>query len=101
MTTQTVSVPDIGGTEGAEIIEISVAVGDSVEKEQDIIVLETDKASMEIPCPVEGKVVGLSVKVGDKVSEGDALIEVDVAGEAAAASSSEKETKAETPATEK
>ncbi|EGG94087.1 Dihydrolipoamide acetyltransferase component of pyruvate dehydrogenase complex [gamma proteobacterium IMCC1989] len=101
MTTQTVSVPDIGGTEGAEIIEISVAVGDSVEKEQDIIVLETDKASMEIPCPVEGKVVGLSVKVGDKVSEGDALIEVDVAGEAAAASSSEKETKAEAPATEK
>ena len=101
MTTQTVSVPDIGGTEGAEIIEISVAVGDSVEKEQDIIVLETDKASMEIPCPVEGKVVGLSVKVGDKVSEGDALIEVDVAGEATVASSSEKETKAETPATEK
>ena len=101
MTTQTVSVPDIGGTEGAEIIEISVAVGDSVEKEQDIIVLETDKASMEIPCPVEGKVVGLSVKVGDKVSEGDALIEVDVAGEAAAAIPSEKETKAEAPATEK
>jgi pyruvate dehydrogenase E2 component (dihydrolipoamide acetyltransferase) len=99
VTTQTVSVPDIGGTEGAEIIEISVAVGDSVEKEQDIIVLETDKASMEIPCPVEGKVVGLKVKVGDKVSEGDALIEVDVEG--ATAISSEEETKAEAPAADK
>jgi len=93
VTKQTVSVPDIGGTEGAEIIEISVAVGDSVEKEQGIVVLETDKASMDIPCPVDGKIVGLSVKVGDKVSEGDALIEVDVEG----AASSEQETKAEAP----
>jgi pyruvate dehydrogenase E2 component (dihydrolipoamide acetyltransferase) len=94
VTTQTVSVPDIGGTEGAEIIEISVAVGDSIEKEQDIVVLETDKASMEIPCPVDGKVVSLSVKVGDKVSEGDALIEVDVEGGSDAAS----ETKTAAPA---
>ncbi|MFT6221035.1 MAG: pyruvate dehydrogenase E2 component (dihydrolipoamide acetyltransferase) [Candidatus Endobugula sp.] len=95
MTKQTVSVPDIGGTEGAEIIEISVAVGDSVEKEQGIVVLETDKASMDIPCPVDGKIVGLSVKVGDKVSEGDALIEVDVEG--AAVASTEQTTKTESP----
>ncbi|MGS2717949.1 dihydrolipoyllysine-residue acetyltransferase [Eionea flava] len=83
MTKQTVSVPDIGGADGVEVIEISVAVGDSVEKEQAIVVLETDKASMDIPCPVEGQVVGLHVSVGDKIAEGDALIDVDIAGEAA------------------
>lgn len=87
MTKQTVSVPDIGGADGVEVIEISVAVGDTVEKEQAIVVLETDKASMDIPCPIAGKVVGLSVSVGDKVAEGDALIDVDVAGEEAAAES--------------
>jgi pyruvate dehydrogenase E2 component (dihydrolipoamide acetyltransferase) len=87
VTKQTVSVPDIGGADGVEVIEISVAVGDSVEKEQAIVVLETDKASMDIPCPIDGTVTALNVKVGDKISEGDALIEVDVetggAGEAA------------------
>ncbi|MFT7388902.1 MAG: pyruvate dehydrogenase E2 component (dihydrolipoamide acetyltransferase) [Candidatus Endobugula sp.] len=94
MTKQTVSVPDIGGTEGAEIIEISVAVGDSVEKEQAIVVLETDKASMDIPCPVDGKIVGLSVKVGDKVSAGDALIEVEVESAESAADVSEPQEEA-------
>lgn len=84
MTKQTVSVPDIGGADGVEVIEVSVAVGDSVEKEQAIVVLETDKASMDIPCPVDGQVVGLHVNVGDKIAEGDALIDVDVAGDAAA-----------------
>ena len=83
MTLQTVSVPDIGGTEGAEIVEISIAVGDTIEPEQAILVLETDKASMDVPCPIGGTVKSLSVNVGDKVSEGDALIEVEVAGAAA------------------
>lgn len=85
MTKQIVSVPDIGGAEGVDVIEISVAVGDSVEQEQAIVVLETDKASMDIPCPIEGTVTDLKISVGDKVSEGDALIEVDVAGAAAEA----------------
>lgn len=79
MTKQIVSVPDIGGAEGVEVIEISVVVGDSVEQEQDIVVLETDKASMDIPCPVAGAVIAVNIQVGDKVSEGDALIEVEVA----------------------
>jgi len=91
VTKQTVSVPDIGGADGVEVIEISVAVGDSVEKEQAIVVLETDKASMDIPCPIDGTVTALNVKVGDKISEGDALIEVEVetggAGEAASSQS--------------
>lgn len=77
MATQTVSVPDIGGTEGAEVIEVSVAVGDVIEKEQAIIVLETDKASMDIPSPMAGKVTAVNVKEGDKVSEGNPLIELD------------------------
>jgi pyruvate dehydrogenase E2 component (dihydrolipoamide acetyltransferase) len=82
VTKQIVCVPDIGGAEGVEVIEISITVGDSVEKDQDIITLETDKASMDIPCPVGGVVTALSIKIGDKVSEGDALIEVEVAGAA-------------------
>ncbi|ODS22723.1 dihydrolipoamide acetyltransferase [Candidatus Endobugula sertula] len=77
MTQQIISVPDIGGAEGVEVIEISVAVGDMIEADQGMVVLETDKASMDIPCPVEGMVTALKVSVGDKVAEGDALIEVD------------------------
>jgi len=54
VTKQIVSVPDIGGADGVEVIEISVAIGENVEQEQAIVVLETDKASMDIPCPVDG-----------------------------------------------
>ncbi|ASP39930.1 dihydrolipoyllysine-residue acetyltransferase [Bacterioplanes sanyensis] len=79
MSNTTVSVPDLGGADNVDIIEISVAVGDSVELEQDLLVLETDKASMEIPSPVMGKVVEILVSVGDKVSEGDNIMVVDVA----------------------
>lgn len=82
MTIQTISVPDIGGTEGAEVIEVSIAVGDIVEVEQSIIVLETDKASMDIPSSVAGKVTKINVNIGDKLSEGDAIIELEVEFEA-------------------
>lgn len=81
MTKQIVSVPDIGGAEGVEIIEISVAIGDRVEQEQGIVTLETDKATMDIPCPVAGVITDLAVSVGGKVSQGDILITVDVEGE--------------------
>jgi pyruvate dehydrogenase E2 component (dihydrolipoamide acetyltransferase) len=83
VTIQTVSVPDIGGTEGAEVIEVSIAVGDTVEIEQSIIVLETDKASMDIPSSVAGKVTKVNVSIGDKLSEGDAIIELEVESDAA------------------
>ncbi len=82
MSIQTVSVPDIGGGE-AEIIEISVAVGDVIELEQSVIVLETDKASMDIPSSLAGKVTKVSVNVGDKLSEGDVIFEVEAEGAAA------------------
>lgn len=82
MAKQIVSVPDIGGAEGVEVIEISVAVNDHVEQDQDIVTLETDKATMDIPCSVAGVVTGVLINIGDKVSQGSALIEVEVAGEA-------------------
>lgn len=80
-----VKVPDLGGSENVEIIEISVAVGDRVEVEQDLIVLETDKATMEVPSSHAGVVRELLVKVGDTVSEGSDILALTVeAGEAPA-----------------
>ncbi|AJQ94956.1 dihydrolipoyllysine-residue acetyltransferase [Gynuella sunshinyii] len=87
-----VHVPDIGGSEGVEIIEINIKVGDSIAIDDPIVVLESDKASMEVPSPIEGEVVGLKVNVGDKVSEGDLLIEVRSSG------STSTETTTNTPA---
>jgi pyruvate dehydrogenase E2 component (dihydrolipoamide acetyltransferase) len=81
---QTIKVPDLGGAEGVEVIEISVKVGDSIAEGDSIVVLETDKASMEIPAEASGKVTALKIKVGDKVSQGDALIDLEVAGAASA-----------------
>ena len=65
-----VTVPDIGGAENVDVIEVCVKVGDEIEEGDSIIVLESDKASMEIPSPAAGKVVSISIKEGDKVSEG-------------------------------
>ena len=88
MSKMTVTVPDIGGAENVEIIEINVAVGDSLEAEQEILVLETDKATMEIPSPQAGTVAALLVSVGDKVSEGSAIIELETSAAATAAEES-------------
>jgi len=82
---QSIKVPDIGGAEGVEVIEISVKVGDVIAENDSILVLETDKASMEIPASVGGKVVAIKVNLGDKVSEGSVLIEVEAEGAAEAA----------------
>lgn len=77
MSNMTVTVPDIGGAENVEVIEINVAAGDTVEAEQELLVLETDKATMEIPCPQAGKIAKVLVNVGDKVSEGSAIFELE------------------------
>ncbi len=81
--TQTVTVPDIGGFEGVTIIELEVAPGDKVAVDDPILVLESDKATMEVPSPVAGTVKSLLVGVNDKVSEGDPIVEIDVEGGAA------------------
>ena len=77
MTHQTIVVPDIGGAEGAEVVEVLVTVGDAIELEQSLIVLESDKASMEIPASHAGVVVELKMAVGDQLSEGDAILILD------------------------
>lgn len=68
-------VPDVGGDE-VEVIEICFAVGDSLEADEGIITVETDKASMDIPAPFAGELVALSVNVGDKIKEGDVIAEM-------------------------
>ena len=68
-------VPDVGGDE-VEVIEICFAVGDNLEADEGIITVETDKASMDIPVPFAGELVALSVKVGDKIKEGDVIAEM-------------------------
>jgi pyruvate dehydrogenase E2 component (dihydrolipoamide acetyltransferase) len=82
MTIESLTVPDLGGAEQVEVIEILVAAGDKVTAEESIIVLETDKATMEIPSPLDGTISSLSIKVGDKLNEGDPYgeIETSVAG---------------------
>jgi dihydrolipoamide dehydrogenase len=69
-----VKVPDIGDFKEVEVIEVLVKPGDAVTKEQSLITLESDKATMEIPSPSEGKVAQLKVKVGDKVSKGSTIL---------------------------
>jgi pyruvate dehydrogenase E2 component (dihydrolipoamide acetyltransferase) len=69
----TITLPDVGDFKDIEIIEILIAVGDDIEAEQSIIVLESDKATMEIPSPFAGKVESIIVKVGDKLNLGDPI----------------------------
>ena len=74
MTDELIRVPDIGGAEGAEVVEVLVAPGEAIDVEQSLIVVESDKASMEIPAPRAGVVGELRVAVGDMVSEGDVIL---------------------------
>ncbi|MEY8702378.1 biotin/lipoyl-containing protein, partial [Francisella philomiragia] len=85
MSIEIVKVPDIGDYDSVDVIEVNVAEGDVIAEEDSLITLETDKASMEVPSPIAGKIVKLTVKVGDKVSQGSAIMEVEVAGDATAA----------------
>lgn len=87
MTTELIRVPDIGSGEG-EVIEILVNVGDSIEAEQGLVTLESDKASMEVPAPKAGIVKDIRVRLGDRLKEGDELLELEVeAAESAEAGS--------------
>src|SRR4030095_13551260 len=69
-----VQVPDIGDFKNVEVIEVLVKPGDAVSKEQSLITLESDKATMEIPSPNSGVVKELRIKVGDKVSQGSPIL---------------------------
>ncbi|OXC91435.1 dihydrolipoyllysine-residue acetyltransferase [Achromobacter sp. KAs 3-5] len=89
-----IKVPDIGDFKEVEVIEVLVAVGDTIKAEQSLITVESDKASMEIPASQGGVVKSISVKVGDKVAEGAVVLEVEAA-EADAGAAKEEAPKAE------
>jgi dihydrolipoamide dehydrogenase len=81
MASAEVKVPDIGDFKEVEVIEVLVKPGDTVAKEQSLITLESDKATMEIPSPGAGTVQSIKVKVGDKVSKGSPILLLDSSGE--------------------
>lgn len=91
MAEQTVVVPDIGGSEAAEVVEVLVAPGDTVALEQGLIVLESDKASMEIPSTVAGTVVAVLATEGAMLNEGAPVAVVATADEEAGAPAAETE----------
>ena len=90
-------VPDIGDFSEVEVIEILVSPGDTVAAEDSLISVESDKASMEIPCPEAGTVKEIKVNLGDSVSEGSLILMLEP-GEGAAAAPAEEAPKAEAPA---
>ncbi|WP_313959332.1 biotin/lipoyl-containing protein, partial [Bordetella pertussis] len=94
-----IKVPDIGDFKEVEVIEVLVSAGDTIKAEQSLITVESDKASMEIPASAAGVVKSVKVKVGDKIAEGTVILEVEAAGEAAAAPKAEAP-KAEAPKAE-
>ena len=77
MTKEIINIPDLGEAEDVEVIEICVKAGDQVDSEDPIIVLESDKAAMEIPASVVGKVISIEVSVGDTVSSGSPFLQIE------------------------
>jgi len=77
-----VRVPDIGGAAGVKVIEVLVAVGDAVEKEQSLVTLESEKATMDVPSTAAGRVVAVHVAAGAEATEGTLVVTLEVAGEA-------------------
>jgi pyruvate dehydrogenase E2 component (dihydrolipoamide acetyltransferase) len=86
-TTIDITIPDIGDFKDVPVIEVLVKAGDTVEAEQPIVTLESDKASMDVPSPAAGKIAEIVVKVGDKVSMGSVVGKLESGGQGAQASS--------------
>jgi pyruvate dehydrogenase E2 component (dihydrolipoamide acetyltransferase) len=83
MTKKIINIPDLGEAEDVEVIEICVKAGDQVDSEDPIIVLESDKAAMEIPASEVGKVISIEVSVGDTVSSGSPFLQIETADQEA------------------
>lgn len=81
MAIEKITVPDLGGAETVDVIELGLSSGDAVDVDDSLLVLESDKATMDVPSPHGGVFVKYLVNEGDKVSEGDSIAEIDVAGE--------------------
>src|SRR3990167_6438614 len=77
MTIKEVLVPDIGNFDSVDVIEVLVKTGDSVAKDDSLITLESDKASMDIPAPFAGVVKDVKMKVGDKAAQGMLILTMD------------------------
>src|SRR6056297_5077 len=104
MSEQEIKVPDLGGADEVEVIEVLVSKGDSVEEEDPILTVESDKASVELPSPGAGKITKITVKVGDKVKEGDVIGMMEASADGGGSDDSdgeEPEEKAEAKAEEK
>lgn len=81
MATKIINIPDLGEAEDVEVIEVCAKVGDEVESDDPIIVLESDKAAMEIPASEIGKVISIEVSVGDTVSSGSPFLQIEISND--------------------
>ena len=79
---QVIKIPSLGDAENTEVIEICVKPGDSVNTDDSIVVLESEKAAMDVPASKTGIVKRVLVQIGDEVQEGDDFLEIDVSEEA-------------------
>ncbi len=86
-----VLVPDIGDFEAVEVIEVPINVGDNIQQEDTLITLESDKATIDIPSPYSGTIKSVSTRVGDKVSQGELILTMDLGGEAETADAPQAE----------
>ncbi len=98
MATEIIKVPDLGGADEVEVIEICVAAGDTIEIDDSLLVLESDKASMEVPAPKSGKILSVMISEGDTVKEGEAILEIELVATASAAEELPLSSDAEPPA---
>ncbi|MDT8427744.1 MAG: dihydrolipoyllysine-residue acetyltransferase [Pseudomonadales bacterium] len=98
MPVESIKVPDLGDAKDVEVIELLVSAGQSVKENDSLLVLESDKAAMEIPSPKSGKVKSIKVKLGDQVSEGHEILTLEV--EASAAAEDKTSSKDKKPAAE-
>ena len=87
MAFEQITVPDLGDAGDVEVIELLVAVGDSVEENDSLLVLESDKAAMEIPAPMSGVVKSIDINLGDQVSTGSPIMTLEISGDDSAAQS--------------
>ena len=97
---QTLVVPDLGDFDDVEVIEVHIGNGDNINVEDSLVTLETDKAAMDVPAVVGGRIESVLVKVGDKVSKGSSLAIIEAVAGAAAAAPASKPAEAPTPAAE-
>ena len=97
MAKQIILVPDIGDYSDVPVIEVLIKVGDVIEKEQPLLVLESDKATMEVPADTAGTILSISVKAGDKVSKGSVVAEIEAGAAAAPQASAPVASAAPTP----